>query len=94
MNEELTARKMLSADRTADMTGRSDIKPYNDESNDNWMDQLKGGDELAEGEDGEEGEEEGEEDMYGDEDDAGQYSGSQVDFADDQVNHQDPYFGQ
>ena len=39
--EELTARKMLSADRTADLTGRSDIRPYDDDEN--WMNSLKGG---------------------------------------------------
>ena len=82
---ELTARKMLSSnDRTADLTGRSDIRP--DADDDNWMNALKDsghkGDNQDQEEyeyDEEEGDGEGEDYQYYSEN----QSGSQVDYEDD-----------
>ena len=90
---EMTARKMLSSnDRTADLTGRSDIRP--DDEDDKWMTALKDSGQKRDNEEQEEyeyDEEEGEGEDY-------QYysenqSGSQVDYEDDQVHRTDPYFG-
>ena len=87
---------ILSADRTADLTGRSDIRPDNEED-ESWMkfqkdDNYKQDNEGEEEEEQEYDEEEGEGEDY-------QYysenqSGSQVDYEDDQqVYRDDPYFG-
>ena len=83
-----------SADRTADLTGRSDIRP--EVEDDNWMNALKDSGHKRDNEeqeeyeyDEEEGDGEGEDYQYYSEN----QSGSQVDYEDDQVHRTDPYFG-